>query len=107
MGREEGGFRFERVMLIDDDSTDNYINQRIISGSLFSKNIITMSAAEMALTYLIENLNNPSRLPEFIFLDLNLPEMNGLEFLDRYAELNESTRKHCKIIVLTNALNPE
>lgn len=102
-------FKCNSVMLIDDNSIDNFVNERLIKINFFSKNVLVHSTANSALEYFknIKKLKNisPALIPDYIFLDTNMPLMDGWDFLREYEKLNLSF--DCKIIVLTASVHPE
>jgi CheY-like chemotaxis protein len=60
-----------------------------------------------ALEFLKEHEANPGDLPDLIFLDINMPIMNGFDFLNEYQNLSETIQKHCIIMMLTTSLNED
>ena len=90
-------------MLIDDSSTDNFINERVIQMSGFSRQIITKDTGRIALEYLKTNIENSDKIPEVIFLDLNMPVVNGFAFLNEFKNLPENIKKISKIVILTSS----
>jgi CheY-like chemotaxis protein len=93
------------VMLIDDNFIDLKINEKIIKiTKSFEKIIVCMSGAE-ALNHLKNNLSNPDELPSFILLDIQMPEMNGFEFLEQYKKLPKLFTDSCKIAMLSSTLD--
>lgn len=107
MKNAEKPFKFDRVLLIDDNDIDNFINERMITTSHFSKTVVVKNSGESALQYLKDHSSNTAVLPEVIFLDLNMPAMDGFGFLAEYDKLPESVRKFCKVIVLSSSISPE
>ncbi len=100
-------FKFERVLLIDDNDIDNFINERMITTNMFSKTVIIKNSAEAALQFLKDNEANESAMPQLIFLDLNMPVMDGFGFLEEFEKLSERVRKNAKVIVLSSSISPE
>ncbi|MFM7217945.1 MAG: response regulator, partial [Bacteroidota bacterium] len=107
MKNAEKPFKFDRVLLIDDNDIDNFINERMITTSHFSKSVVVKNSGEGALSFLSENAADNAKLPEVIFLDLNMPAMDGFGFLAEYEKLPESIRKFCKVVVLSSSISPE
>ena len=71
-------------MLVDDNDTDNFISKRIIEITKFSTNVIVKNSGKSALDYLVENKEYPEAIPDIIFLDINMPIVDGFVFLYEY-----------------------
>ena len=93
------------VMLVDDNDTDNFISQRIIEITEFSQRIVIKNSGKSALEYLESNANNPENLPEIIFLDINMPIVDGFVFLYEFDKFPDQIKNHCKIIILSSSDN--
>ena len=91
--------RYECIMLVDDNSMDNFINNRLIESCGFASEIIICQSAEEGLQYLSAGKN----LPQLVFLDINMPGMNGFDFLTSMADLPEIVQHHCRIIMLSTS----
>ena len=91
--------RYECIMLVDDNSMDNFINKRLIESCGFASEIIVCQSAEEALKHLSSGKN----LPQVVFLDINMPVMNGFDFLNSMAEMPEMVQHHCRVIMLSTS----
>jgi len=98
--------RYSKVLLIDDNEIDNFINERMITSSLFSKEVTVKNSADAALDYL-RMLNDPEEFPEIIFLDLNMPDKDGFDFLIEFELLPVALKEKGKIVVLSSSISPE
>ena len=107
MKNAEKPFKFDRVLLIDDNDIDNFINEQMITTSHFSKIVTVKNSGEGALQFLRDHAQDLERLPEVIFLDLNMPAMDGFGFLAEYEKLSETVRNFCKVVVLSSSISPE
>ena len=110
INRKEPLYKYQVVMLIDDNELDNFINQKIIESSLFSKKIYVNSSGVSALEFL-KNLLVAEKLvsdlmPAVIFIDINMPLMDGFQFIDEYLKLPKNTKRKTKLIILTSSINP-
>lgn len=92
------------ILLIDDNTADNRYHQIIIEEMNICNNIQIVQNGLEALDYL-KNENHMS--PELIFLDINMPKMNGWEFLKAYENLDAKQKAKITIVMLTTSGNPE
>ena len=88
-------------MLIDDSDIDLFIHRRFLELCNFSKELIAYRSAESALDWL-KNLNGDSP-PNVIFLDLNMPVVDGFSFLNIFTTLPDKIKNQSRIVVLTSS----
>ncbi|MCE2935065.1 MAG: response regulator [Cyclobacteriaceae bacterium] len=93
------------VMLVDDNDTDNFISKRIIEITRFANRVETKNSGKAALDYLRDNQQVPENLPNLIFLDINMPIVDGFVFLYEFEKFNEMVRNRCKVIILSSSDN--
>ncbi len=97
----------KKIMVIDDNEIDRYIAQMNVEGEEFATEIILKESAKSGLEYLLSLENNPEDLPEIIFLDIRMPDIDGFGFLDEYNKLPEVIRKKSIIMMLSSSLSPD
>ncbi len=105
MEQTPGNAYFKKVLVVDDSETDRYVANRILQRYQFAEEIILKESANKALEYLLSLESLPDQLPQFIFLDIRMPEMDGFGFLDEYAKLPESIKSNCVILMLSTSLD--
>jgi CheY-like chemotaxis protein len=100
------------VLLIDDDEPTNFLNRMAIEDLGCVEHIKVIQNAREALDYLAcanqhPPLNAHCPKPELIFLDINMPAMDGWEFLHYYEALPKENKSSVIVIMLTTSFNPE
>jgi len=97
----------KNVFLIDDDPIVNILSKKIIEKINFCENVYVYRQASEALDELkkIEE-TEMHNCPDIIFLDINMPEMNGWEFLDNCKKACPGILKKCSVIMLTSSIDP-
>ena len=95
--------KIDCILLIDDNADDNTYNQIIIEKMNIADNIMVAENGIDALNYLEEG----QKTPDLILLDMNMPKMNGWEFLDLYRAYSARKNLSSNVIVLAGSLSPE
>jgi len=97
--------KYNLVLLIDDNEIDNFVAKKVIEKSGFAEKVIAVQSARNALDYLNTESSSKDELPDIIFLDIGMPEMDGFEFLEEYENLNKIVVNNCKVVVLSSSLD--
>jgi CheY-like chemotaxis protein len=101
----------EKILCVDDDQITLMLCKKVIEKVSFAKEIITAQNGEEALEYfknMISEIKNDNTIdyPKLVLLDLNMPVMDGWEFLDAYVENNFQEVFTTKFIVLSSTIDP-
>jgi len=95
------------IMMIDDDPATNYLHELIVKKSELFKKHTTYNTGEVALNYIKDIPNTGNDYPELILLDINMPAINGWEFIEEYEEIIEELNLNTTIVMLTTSINPD
>ena len=96
------------VVLIDDDQMSNMMNERFIQLKESEINVFSYHDANKALYYLEELIKTDlTKFPHVIFLDINMPGMNGWEFLEEFSKFPEFILKNCRVCMLSSSVDEE
>jgi len=91
------------ILLVDDDAEDNYFHQIVIDEMNITERIEVALNGVEALNFLKKE-NQFS--PDIIFLDINMPKMNGWEFMEAYKELRADQKAKVVVVMLTTSVRP-
>lgn len=95
------------ILLIDDDEATNYIHKKVIDGINCADDVVIFQSGQEALDFLNERSNWETSPIDLIYLDINMPAMNGWEFLEHYKNLDPLKKAKTILFMLSTSLNPE
>ena len=91
--------------IIDDDNLYQFGMKRMLHHIAVETEIKQFHNGLEAIEFLTENKDKKSNLPNIIFLDINMPVMNGWQFLDNFIALNLPASKHITIYMITSSVD--
>jgi len=94
------------LCFIDDDEVYQYTITRSVKTHDLAKKILVFSDGEEAMWFLIDNIANNENLPDIIFLDINMPIMDGWQFLEEYVKIKPRINKTITIYMITSSVDP-
>jgi CheY-like chemotaxis protein len=97
---------FNAVLLVDDDEATNFYHQIVLEEWGKAKNVYVAANGEIAINFLKEHDSFRYQRPSLILLDVNMPVMNGFEFLAAYSQLDEELKASIVVVMLTTSLHP-
>src|SRR6201985_3884826 len=93
------------ILVVDDDEINNFISIKLIKKALVNTEIMACLNGKFAIDQLLElQQQGPEKLPDYILLDINMPIMNGWEFLDEFNRLNSDPQGKCKIYIISSSV---
>jgi len=93
------------LCIIDDDEAYRFTFIRAIKKSKLPRDIIIFSDGEEAINFFVENADHCERLPDVIFLDINMPVTDGWGFLEEYKKLESKIAKTITIYMVSSSLD--
>lgn len=103
------GQKVELACIIDDDKIYVNLVKKIIEIKKLSENLLIYKNGKEALDYfkdIMESATDEDKLPDIIFLDLNMPVMDGWEFLNEFIKIKNSLHKKITLYVVSSSIDP-
>ncbi|MDO7135654.1 MULTISPECIES: response regulator [Algibacter] len=94
------------ICIVDDDDIYQFTVVKTLELLEFEKNIKVFSDGEEALEFLLSNLNQNDELPDVIFLDINMPIMDGYQFMEEYVKIKSKLGKKTVIYMVSSSVDP-
>lgn len=97
----------KKVLLVDDNEMFRFLNGKILEKSGLAEQVESTHSAREALAMLRKMAGSLLDLPDVVILDLMMPDMDGLEFIQQFSLLPESVTNNVKIALLSSYISPE
>ena len=94
------------ICIIDDDDVYQYTITNAIKKNSIVKKILVFSDGKEGIDFLIDNIANVEDIPDIIFLDINMPIMDGWQFLEQYVKLKPRVGKKVTIYMISSSVDP-
>ncbi len=94
-----------KVFIIDDDPIHQRIAQIMIAKHELFDGYTSYTEAELALEFLKSNAKNADNLPDVILLDLNMPVMDGWDFLEAFEKFQADLSKNARVFIVTSSVD--
>ncbi|GAA4231731.1 response regulator [Postechiella marina] len=94
------------ICIVDDDEIYQFTISKMLKTFNFGDKIISFEDGEEALHYMMDNLNNEKELPDVIFLDINMPIMDGFQFMEEYVKIKPKLSKIVTIYMVSSSVDP-
>lgn len=95
----------KKVLIIDDDEISLFIARASVERCSFASEIITLTSAAKGLAY-FETLESENDAPEIVFLDIDMPNINGWQFLNEFEKRYSSRFPNIYIVILSSTIDP-
>ena len=92
------------ILIIDDDEINNFIAAKLIDKIPPKAKVSTCVNGQEGIDFVKNKLNNQDEFPDIIFLDINMPLMNGWEFLEEYEQIKNDIKKKVTINMLSSSV---
>ncbi|MDO9000924.1 MAG: response regulator [Bacteroidota bacterium] len=111
MKRKDPKYKHTYAMLLDDSELDNFINQKVIEANHFANKVYINTGSKSALEFLnnlsISSTEVANIFPEIVFVDINMPMMDGFQFLENLKSKLPEKFDSLKLVILTSSVNPD
>ncbi|MBC7922079.1 MAG: response regulator [Ferruginibacter sp.] len=105
--------KLNKVLIVDDDQASIFLTQMVLEEMRITNEIHTADTGKDALVFLEKNValisrddrTEPAEQPNLIFLDINMPVMDGFEFLDHFEKMHASHATDFHVVLLTTSIN--
>lgn len=94
----------KHFLLVDDDEISNFIHKRVILSADPDAVVTEIQSSVQAIAFLNERVRSGEALPDFLFIDINMPELNGFDILQEIQKTMESHLPNMKVYMVSSSL---
>lgn len=95
------------VFVVDDDDIYQFTIGATLKNIPAVRSTRTFSDGAEALEYIVMHQNNDDELPDIIFLDINMPVLDGFQFMEEFIELRPKLNKSIKVYMVSSSMDPK
>jgi len=89
------------VLIIDDSNIDRLLTEKVIQGDMFAAEVVSCGSVREGLTHLLSRSSAFEKMPDVILLDVNMPMLDGFDFLDSFMKFPEEMQRQSAIFMLS------
>lgn len=93
------------ICIIDDDEIYQFLIKKQVAVQNLADKVFVFPNGQEAIQYFQKTIANKGELPDIVFLDVNMPIMDGWEFLDEYEKIADQFHKEVKLYMISSSLN--
>jgi CheY-like chemotaxis protein len=93
-----------KLVIIDDDPIDHFMMKHILKDKNYFDATTYTFYGQLVLDYIEEYKAEPEKLPDVIFLDLNMPEFSGWDFLERMEQMQHEVNKNIQVYIISSSV---